>query len=143
MQHKPVESMIPHRPPFLFVDRILELTPNSILCQKSISISDPYMVLSDDGKHYVSEIILIECILQSGAYLMASRSNISEIKKEKRMYFVGSPLTSLGTKPSIGDTLNVEVELTQELKQMARLKGKIIRSSDLVLEGVFMVVEKR
>ncbi len=138
---EPIEQIIPHRAPFLFIDDVLELTSDFIICRKHISMKDSYLVYKDGANFYVSEAALIECLLQSGAYLMGMNSTTSDIQEGKQKYFVGSPRVKFGIIPNLGDVLNIWVEITKKIGQKARLQGEILCQSDLVLEGVFMVAE--
>jgi 3-hydroxyacyl-[acyl-carrier-protein] dehydratase len=137
-----IEQLIPHRSPFLFVDDIVVRTSTTIICQKKVCIDDHYLVFNDGSDHYVSEVALIECLLQSGACLLAECSSVSTIDEKKQKYFIGSPVVKFGAVPKIGDTLSMHVEIVQKFGNNSRLQGKIFCESTLVLEGVFLVAEK-
>jgi 3-hydroxymyristoyl/3-hydroxydecanoyl-(acyl carrier protein) dehydratase len=136
------EQMIPHRAPFLFVDHILERTSKNITCQKKITKEDLYLVYTEGNEHFISEVALIECLLQSGACLLADSSNSATDDNKRQKYYVGSPIVKFGVLPKIGDTLTMHVEVIQRFGHNSRLQGKIFCESALVLEGVFLVAEK-
>jgi len=143
MEIKPENIIIPHAPPFIFVDSIVNINSRSIICNKRIEREDQYLVYKSGEKEYISQAALIECVLQSGAYLMtATASATLQNTEERKMYFIGSPEITFGANPDIDDILNIEVEVIQKLRKMARLQGKILCNSKLVLKGTFIVAEK-
>lgn len=138
-----IEQLIPHRSPFLFIDEIIKKTSTDIICKKKITSDDRYIVFGDTSGEYISEVTLIECLLQSGACLLSENENESICKENKRKFFIGSPIVNFKNRPEIGDTLIITVSIIQRFGDNSRLQGKIVRASDLVLEGTFFVGEKK
>jgi 3-hydroxymyristoyl/3-hydroxydecanoyl-(acyl carrier protein) dehydratase len=137
-----IEQLIPHRAPFLFVDEVIERTSTTIMCQKKISLEDRYLVYTESNEPYVSQVALIECILQSGACLLSGNDFVSITVEKKQKYYIGSPVVKFNIIPRIGDTLTMYVEIVQKFGQNSRLQGKIFSKAELVLEGVFLVADK-
>jgi 3-hydroxyacyl-[acyl-carrier-protein] dehydratase len=70
MDIKAIEKCIPHRYPFLLVDRVLELVPDDrILAVKNVSVSDPFLAGHFPGNPVVPGVLLIEGIAQAAGIL--------------------------------------------------------------------------
>ena len=116
-----VLNAIPHRPPFLFVDRIVELTETKIKTTKEISPEEPFFKGHYPGNPIMPGVLICESIFQTGAILLSKViGGISE----------GIPvLTRINNakfksmvKP--GDNLELEAELVEKVSNAYFLKGK-------------------
>ncbi len=67
-----VTGFIPHRPPFLYVDEILELTDTNIVTSKRIDPAEPFFEGHYPGNPIMPGVLLCEAVFQSGAILIAS-----------------------------------------------------------------------
>jgi 3-hydroxymyristoyl/3-hydroxydecanoyl-(acyl carrier protein) dehydratase len=142
MLNNEIEQLIPHRKPFLFIDQIVTRTDSEIVCQKTITNGDLYIQFSNDSEPYISDVVLIECVLQSGGCLLAKSIVKDPSTEKKQKYFAGSPLVTWGALPKVGDTLTIRVENIQKFGANSRLHGTIFVGSEMVLDGIFIVGEK-
>jgi 3-hydroxyacyl-[acyl-carrier-protein] dehydratase len=71
-------ELIPHRPPFLFVDRIEEISENKIRTVKKIEASEPFFKGHYPHKPIVPGVILCEAVFQTGAILISSLAGIDK-----------------------------------------------------------------
>ena len=116
-----VLNAIPHRPPFLFVDKITELTENKIKTTKMISPDEPFFKGHYPGNPLMPGVLICESIFQTGAILLSNIIiDISE----------GTPvLTRInnGKFKNIvrpGATLEMEVEIVERVSNAFFMKGK-------------------
>jgi len=139
----PDDYKIPHQQPFLFVDGITSIEAGKISCKKVICDDDIYLIY---GEKFVSEVTLLECLLQSAAILLCRGSgdggeeSITESQSTK--YFVGSPRINVWKVPSLGDSLDLKVEMTLRIGRKVRFRGQIWCSGNLLVEGIFVVADE-
>ena len=114
-------NAIPHRPPFLFVDTIVELTATKIRTTKVIRPDEPVFAGHYPGQPIMPGVLICESIFQTGAILLSkTMGSIGE----------GTPvLTRVNNakfrsivKP--GNTLDIEAELVEKVSNAYFMKGK-------------------
>lgn len=66
-------NAIPHRPPFLFVDEIVEQTDDHIVTRKSIDPEEPFFKGHYPGYPIMPGVLVCECVFQAGAILMSKK----------------------------------------------------------------------
>ncbi len=121
-----VTSLIPHRPPFLWVDRIIDYKPGVIVTEKKIPEDLDVFAGHYPGNPIMPGVLLCEAIFQTGALLMAKIQESTGHSSQP-----GVPvLTRIGGakfKRSVfpGDTLEIEVQLTETLSSVCFFKGKL------------------
>jgi len=116
-----VLKAIPHRPPFLFVDKIVELTDTKIKATKEINPGEAFFQGHYPGNPIMPGVLICESIFQTGAILLSNIiTDISE----------GTPvLTRInnGKFKNIvrpGATLEMEVEIVERVSNAFFMKGK-------------------
>ena len=72
MQEK-ILNAIPHRPPFLFVDEIIEQTDDHIVTRKRIDPEEPFFKGHYPGYPIMPGVLICECVFQAGAILMSKK----------------------------------------------------------------------
>jgi len=116
-----VLNAIPHRPPFLFVDRVVEVTETKIKTTKEISPEEPFFKGHYPGNPIMPGVLICESIFQTGAILLSKV--IGDISD-------GVPvLTRINNakfknivKP--GSILDIEAELVEKISNAYFMKGK-------------------
>ena len=133
---KDVLSSIPHRPPFLFVDKIVELTDNSIKTTKEITPAESFFEGHYPGNPIMPGVLICESIFQTGAVLLSNIiTDISE----------GTPVLtriSNGKFKNIvrpGSTLEIEVEIVERVSNAFFMKGKVSVEGKLAVSVEFGV----
>ena len=118
---KDVLSSIPHRPPFLFVDKIIELTDTTIKTTKEISPAEPFFEGHYPGNPIMPGVLICESIFQTGAVLLSNLiTDISE----------GTPVLTRINNAKFknivrpGSTLEIEVEIVERVSNAFFMKGK-------------------
>jgi len=105
-----IQEIIPHRYPFLMVDRILELIPGvSAVGEKCVSVNEPFFQGHFPQEHVMPGVLIIEAIAQVGAVTLLSKEEYAG----KIVYFAGVNNAKFRRKVIPGDTLRIEVEITK------------------------------
>lgn len=130
-----IQEIIPHRPPFLLVDRILELEPGKrAVGLKNVTMNEPYFVGHFPGFPVMPGVLILEALAQVGATAILG----VEENRGKIGLFAGVDEFRWRGQVTPGDTLTLEVEIV-------RLKGPIGKGQAtakvgdrVVAEGVLM-----
>lgn len=122
-----VLETIPQKPPFLFVDKVVERKENSITTSFYVSGEEDFFKGHFPGNPIMPGVLLQEAAFQSGALLMASKEGnglgvVAKVNSAKFKNFV---------KP--GDTLDMEVELVDQVSNAFYMKGKSRVNGKVVL----------
>ena len=131
---------IPHRPPFLFVDRVLEESDDTIKTEKKIDPKEPFFEGHYPGKPIMPGVLIFEAIFQAGAIMMGKRiSNEGRIPVLTRVNNI-----KLKHAAHPGDTLQVEVTLKNLVSNAAYMTGKasVNGKTAVSLEFTAMLVEE-
>ena len=113
---------IPHRPPFLFVDRVVEATQDSIKTQKEVKADEPYFTGHYPGRPIMPGVLILESVFQTGAILMGKRLEGAENRLP-----VVTRVNHVKFKHAVlpGDTMEIEVKLTQWVEPACFLSGRV------------------
>jgi len=103
-----IQKIIPHRPPFLLVDRIDELDPGIYgVGKKCVTMNEPYFAGHFPGKAVMPGVIILEALAQTGAIVMLSlKENAGKI-----VYFGGMDKVKFRRQVVPGDILTLKVEI--------------------------------
>lgn len=127
---------IPHRPPFLFVDKIVELTETTIKATKEISTEEPFFKGHYPGKPIMPGVLICEAIFQTGAILL-SRTIGDIVDGTPVLTRVSNARFKNMVKP--GDVLEMEAELVERVSNAFFLKGKASVAGKTVVTVEFAV----
>lgn len=131
---------IPHRPPFLFVDRVVEETDNTIKTEKKVDPKEPYFEGHYPGNPIMPGVLIFEAIFQAGAIMMGKR-----IASEGRIPVL-TRVNNIKLKHAVhaGDTMQIEVTLDDVVSTAAYMKGKatVNGKTAVTLEFTAMLVEE-
>ena len=129
-------EVLPHRYPFLLVDRVLELEKGkSIIAIKNVTYNEPFFQGHFPLKKVMPGVLIIESVAQAGGILLYH----SIPDPEKVLVFLSAIYNAKFRKPVIpGDQLRLEAELTKLRKKVSFLKGKAYVDGEIVAEGEIM-----
>jgi 3-hydroxyacyl-[acyl-carrier-protein] dehydratase len=119
--HDPIQSAIPHRPPMLLVDRIVEQSDRRIVCEKDFLTGEFFFQGHYPDFPLVPGVILCEAAMQAGAILL------SQFIQAGQGVPVATRLQDVKFKRMIrpGDTIRMEVELNERLADAFFLTAKV------------------
>jgi len=127
-----VPRLLPHRFPFLFVDRILELVPGKrIVAVKHFSAGEEIAQGNPAGMALIPAGVVLELVTQVGAVLVLERPEMAG----KIAMILHIPFARVLKPIEAGDTVRVEAEITKLKGQFGELRGALYRRGELVAEG--------
>ena len=125
-------KILPHRYPFLFVDRVTEFIPGQrIAAVKSFSADDEAARGFLPGSPVISVAVLLELVTQLGAVLVMERPEMAG----KVAMILQIPEAQMTQPVEPGDTLRVEAEVLKLGERLGELRGAIFRAGEKVAEG--------
>ena len=127
-----IQQLIPHRYPFLFIDRVTEFTPGQrIVGVKHFAADDEACQGDTSGLGLVPTTILTEMVTQLGAILVYAQPHMAG----KIAVILAIPSSRMLKPVHVGDTLRVEAEVLRMRQDFGEMVGKAYRDGELVAEG--------
>jgi beta-hydroxyacyl-ACP dehydratase FabZ len=131
---KEIMDILPHRFPFLLIDRIVEMELGKrVVGIKNITVSEPFFQGHFPDYPIMPGVLLIEAMAQTGAVLALSSE--SEKIKDKNFYFSTIDKVKFRKPVVPGDQVRFEVEVIKQRSSLWRFKGKAFVGESLVAEG--------
>jgi 3-hydroxyacyl-[acyl-carrier-protein] dehydratase len=137
-----VMRLIPHRPPFLLVDRCEDYKPSeSIVGIKCVSMNEPFFVGHFPDYPVMPGVLIIEAIAQSGAVLMSKSLNVNV--EGKTILFMSLDNARFRAPVRPGDELRMNVMVLRARRDIYKFKGHATVRGKVAAEVEFaaMVVE--
>ena len=115
---------MPQREPFLFVDRVVEVTDSCIKTEKQIQADEPFFAGHFPGRPIMPGVLICEAVFQSSSILMSKRSGAPS--NDGRIPLI-TRIANVKLKRVVlpGDLMRVEVTLKEILGQAAYMSGKV------------------
>jgi len=129
-----IMKIMPHRYPFLLIDRILSLEENRVVGIKNVTINEPFFVGHFPGHPIMPAVLIIEAMAQCGGVLLMN-SNAVDNPKEKLVYFMGIDRAKFRKPVRPGDQLRFELTLLRLKSRICKMEGKAYVDGDLVAEA--------
>ena len=137
-------DLLPHRPPFLLVDRIVEWEAGKrCVGIKCVTINEPFFVGHFPGHPVMPGVLIIEALAQVGA-VMLFHSLPEAIRDTKLVYFAGVEKARFRAPVLPGDVLRLEMTVTKIRGPVSRVHGEAFVDGKLVTEAdiTSMMVDK-
>jgi UDP-3-O-[3-hydroxymyristoyl] N-acetylglucosamine deacetylase/3-hydroxyacyl-[acyl-carrier-protein] dehydratase len=129
-----VQAVLPHRFPFLLVDRILAFEgENKIIGMKSVTINEPYFQGHFPGHPVMPGVLQLEAMAQVASILMSKRTSLSGIG-----YFMSADEVKFRKPVHPGDTLIIEGELLRAKATIAKASCRCLVNGEVTSEAILM-----
>ena len=131
-----IKELLPHRYPFLMVDKVIEIKDNYIVGIKNITTDEPIFTGHFPHEPVFPGVLQIEAMAQCGGLFVL---NQMDPKKSYSTYFMKIDGIKFRKKIIPGDTMKIKVELTSPIRRgISTMKGYIFVGNQLASEGEFM-----
>lgn len=132
-----IRELIPHRYPFLLVDRVVELDLEGkrIVARKNVTINEPFFQGHFPGQPIMPGVLIIEAMAQVGGLLLMEAV---ENPEEKVMYFMSLDNVKWRRPVTPGDQIRFEVEIMQIRRHVCRMRGVGYVDGQVVAEAEMM-----
>lgn len=127
-----IMKVLPHRYPFLLVDRILELGPKRVVGIKNVTINEPFFAGHFPGHPVMPGVLIIEAMAQVGGMLLMGAI---EDPQSKVVYFTSLNNVKWRRPVRPGDQLRFELDLLQVRGTMCRMQGVAKIDGEIVCEA--------
>ncbi len=127
-----IKAILPHRSPFLLVDRIVELEPDRrVVGLKNVTSNERYFIAGPGGVPTLPASILTEAIAQAGAVLILSKPE----NRGRLVYFMGIDRVRYRRPVVAGDQVRLEGEVLRMRSKMGSLRGRALVDGEVACEG--------
>ena len=132
LDYSAIERILPHRYPFLLVDRITEFEADKrIVGIKNVSLNEKYLAHGDGDRPVLPPTILTEAIAQVGAIMILAKPE----NREKLIYFMGIEKVRYRRPVHPGDVVVIEATVRRLRSRMGQLQGVARVDGRIAVEG--------
>lgn len=128
-----IMKILPHRPPFLLVDKVVEKTAECVIGLKNVTMNEPFFVGHFPGEPVMPGVLQIEAMAQVGGILALAHLEDPELYST---YFVKIDKVKFKRKVIPGDTLMFKLSLLEPVRRgIVSMYGQVFVGDTLVTEG--------
>lgn len=132
-----IMEMLPHRYPFLLVDRVIKLIPgDQIVALKNVTINEPFFQGHFPAKPVMPGVLIIEAMAQAGG-ILAYETAPSE-KRNRLIYFMGMDKVRFRKMVLPGDQIILKAKILKFRSKVAKMSGTATVDDQLVAEAELM-----
>ena len=134
-----IMKVLPHRYPFLMVDRVVSIDGNRIVARKNVSVNEPYFEGHFPDHPIMPGVLQLEAIAQVAGILMLKKAE----NFGKLAYFMAAENVKWRKPVLPGDTLTIDVELTKSRGKIGKAIGKCLVNGEQVSGALitFMLID--
>jgi beta-hydroxyacyl-ACP dehydratase FabZ len=130
-------GVLPHRYPFILVDRVLELVPGEkVVALKNVTINEPFFQGHFPGAPVMPGVLILEAMGQAGGILLAE--SVPPEQRGSLIYFMGMDKVKFRKVVLPGDQLIMEVRLDRLRQRAVRMAGSAAVDRKIVAEAEMM-----
>jgi 3-hydroxyacyl-[acyl-carrier-protein] dehydratase len=142
IERSEIETLIPHRPPFLWIDRVEELEPGvRCVAAKFVDPANPIFSGHFPAKPILPGVLLIEAMAQTAGVMLGSAARQNKGKKNERVALLAAVNRFKFLKMvTPGQELRVETKKLTEVGQLISIGGTVWVEGEIVATGELAVV---
>lgn len=132
-----IMNFLPHRYPFILVDRIEELIPDKkVVALKNVTINEPFFQGHFPGTPIMPGVLIVEAMAQAGGVLASA--SLPQEKQGALIYFMGIDKVKFRKPVVPGDQLVIEVQILKQRLKAIKMSGVAFVDKKLVAEAELM-----
>jgi beta-hydroxyacyl-ACP dehydratase FabZ len=131
-----IERLLPHRYPFLLIDRVLEVGEERVVALKNVTVNEHFFVGHFPGHPIMPGVLIIEAMAQAGGVLAMRTSKLEPGKQV--IYFMAIDKVKFRKPVVPGDQLRLEVEPLRKGGAIWKMKGRALVDGAVVSEAEFL-----
>ena len=138
---KTIQTLIPHRYPFLLVDKVVDLDVDAkrIVAHKNVTINEPYFQGHFPGQPIMPGVLIIEALAQAGGVL--TQLSLGRDAQSKLFYLVKVDNVRFMKQVVPGDVLELHVQVKRVIRNMAvyygeaKVDGEVVAHAEVLCAG--------
>ena len=136
MDGRRIQELIPHRDPFLFVDRVTAIDPEeiSIVAQKSITKDEPCFEGHFPGNPIMPGVLIVEALAQTGLICLFE---LKLADSGAEFFFTGIEQVKFRRPVVPGDLLELHAKLLRNKRTLWKFEGRAFAGGQIAAEGIF------
>jgi 3-hydroxyacyl-[acyl-carrier-protein] dehydratase len=131
MEIEDIKKLIPHRYPFLFLDRVVEIRENGLTAIKNVTGNEYFFQGHFPGYPVMPGVLQLEAIAQASALCVIRKYNL----KNKPVYFMAIDKVKFRAQVVPGDVLTLEVEIVRWGGKVAKCRGRVMVGDKVSVEA--------
>lgn len=136
-----IQQFIPHRFPFLLVDRVISVTESEITALKNVTINEPFFQGHFPSSPVMPGVLIVEALAQAaGVYMGYQLEQQGQSMEDKLMFFMSIDQVKFRQIVAPGDQLVLHVSLVQKRGAIAKFAAKALVNGKVTTEAQFMAM---
>lgn len=136
MDIREIQGLLPHRYPFLLVDRVVEVTADKVVALKNVSANEPFFQGHFPGHPVMPGVLLVEALAQAGAVLACKATGFDPAKQV--IYFMAIDKVKFRRPVTPGDQVVLEVTPLRRGGAIWKMRGEARVAGQVVAEAEFL-----
>ena len=135
-----VQKLLPHRYPFLLIDKVIEIEDNKrIVAIKNVTSNEDFFNGHFPGRPVMPGVLILEALAQAGAIL--ARASSEGIPADKLIFLVGATDVKWKKQVLPGDTMTIELEAVKKRRPLWIMKGTASVDGKVVAQATITAAE--
>jgi beta-hydroxyacyl-ACP dehydratase FabZ len=131
MDIEDIKKLLPHRYPFLFLDRVVDIRENGLTAIKNVTGNEYFFQGHFPGYPVMPGVLQLEAIAQASALCVIRKYNL----KNKPVYFMAIDKVKFRAQVVPGDVLTLEVEIVRWGGKVAKCRGRVMVGDKVSVEA--------
>lgn len=140
LEYPDIVRHLPHRYPFLFVDRVVEFVDGrSLVAIKNVTANEPFFLGHFPSRPIMPGVLICEALVQAGGLLASCSSD--GLSSGKGVVLAGLEHVRFRRKVVPGDQLRLEVEVVHKRRPLWKMKGRAVVEGQVAAQAQFLTME--